>query len=196
MVIKEAQGYSKEKAFAETGLETDVSKLRNATISWKNAGAPISGRALKEFAEGYIKEHKAYGLYLVVTPATDDTRTRPYSVINEVTRGKRKYKTFYQIKKADLKVTTSEETYEDEDGEEITEEVVIVVVSNKGPVEAKADKKDKAMAIMKELIRENRCDYTIEPVKEVVEGQKYAAHGVYTPSKQAEVGKFIFITEQ
>lgn len=195
MLIKEAQGYSKEKAFATTGLEVDVDKLRNATISWKKAGAPVSGKALQEFAAAYIKEKKAYGIYLVINPASDDTRRRPYTVINEVTKGKRKTTTVYQVKQADLKVTSKEVESLDEEGNEITTEVVTATVSNKGAVEGRAAKKDQALALMKDLIKENRKDYVIEIVKEVTEGQPYAAYGVYTPSKQAEVGKFIFITE-
>ena len=45
---------------------------------------------------------------------------------------------------------------------------------------------------MKELIKETKKDYVIEIVKEITEGQKFAAYGEYTPSKSAEVGKFIF----
>ena len=195
MLIKEAQGYSKEKAFATTGLEVDVDKLRNATISWKKAGAPVSGKALQEFAAAYIKEKKAYGIYLVINPASDDTRRRPYTVINEVTKGKRKTTTVYQVKHADLKLTSKEVEGLDEEGNEITTKEVTATVSNKGAVEGRAAKKDQALALMKDLIKENRKDYVIEIVKEVTEGQPYAAYGVYTPSKQAEVGKFIFITE-
>lgn len=195
MLIKEAQGYSKEKAFATTGLEVDVDKLRNATISWKKAGAPVSGKALQEFAAAYIKEKKAYGIYLVINPASDDTRRRPYTVINEVTKGKRKTTTVYQVKQADLKLTSKEVEGLDEEGNEITTKEVTATVSNKGAVEGRAAKKDQALALMKDLIKENRKDYVIEIVKEVTEGQPYAAYGVYTPSKQAEVGKFIFITE-
>lgn len=195
MLIKEAQGYSKEKAFIETGLEVDVDKLRNATISWKKAGAPVSGKALADFASAYIKEKKAYGIYLVVNPASDDTRLRPYTVINEVTKGKRKTTTTYQIKEADLKVRTKTVKGEDEEGNEIDVEETTVTVSNTGAVEGRATKKDQAVRLMKELIKENRKDYAIEIVKEVTEGQPYAAYGVYTPSKTAEIGKFIFITE-
>ena len=195
MRIVEAQGYSKEKAFIETGLDANLDKFRNATISWKKAGAPISGKKLEEFLTAYMKEKKAVGIYLVVTPSSDDTRLRPYTVINEATKGKRKATTTYQIKEADLKVKTKMVKGADEDGNEIEVGEVNVTVSNTGAVEGRATKKDAAVKLMKELIKENRKDYVIEIVKEITEGQKYASYGVYTPSKTAEKGQFIFAAE-
>ena len=195
MRIVEAQGYSKEKAFIETELDANLDKFRNATISWKKAGAPISGKKLEEFLTAYMKEKKAVGIYLVVTPSSDDTRLRPYTVINEATKGKRKATTTYQIKEADLKVKTKMVAGQDEDGNEIEVEEVNVTVSNTGAVEGRATKKDAAVKLMKELIKENRKDYVIEIVKEITEGQKYASYGVYTPSKTAEKGQFIFAVE-
>lgn len=195
MRIVEAQGYSKEKAFIETELDANLDKFRNATISWKKAGAPISGKKLEEFLTAYMKEKKAVGIYLVVTPSSDDTRLRPYTVINEATKGKRKATTTYQIKEADLKVKTKMVKGADEDGNEIEVEEVTVTVSNTGAVEGRATKKDAAVKLMKELIKENRKDYVIEIVKEITEGQKYASYGVYTPSKTAEKGQFIFAAE-
>ena len=195
MRIVEAQGYSKEKAFIESGLDANLDKFRNATISWKKAGAPISGKKLEEFLTAYMKEKKAVGVYLVVTPSSDDTRLRPYTVINEATKGKRKATTTYQIKEADMKVRTKMVAGQDEDGNEIEVEEVNVTVSNTGAVEGRATKKDAAVKLMKELIKENRKDYVIEIVKEITEGQKYASYGVYTPSKTAEKGQFIFATE-
>lgn len=195
MRIVEAQGYSKEKAFIETELDANLDKFRNATISWKKAGAPISGKKLEEFLTAYMKEKKAVGVYLVVTPSSDDTRLRPYTVINEATKGKRKATTTYQIKEADLKVRTKMVKDTDEDGNEIEVEEVTVAVSNTGAVEGRATKKDAAVKLMKELIKENRKDYVIEIVKEITEGQKYASYGVYTPSKTAEKGQFIFAAE-
>ena len=195
MRIVEAQGYSKEKAFIESELDANLDKFRNATISWKKAGAPISGKKLEEFLTAYMKEKKAVGIYLVVTPSSDDTRLRPYTVINEATKGKRKATTTYQIKEADLKVKTKMVAGQDEDGNEIEVEEVNVTVANTGAVEGRATKKDAAVKLMKELIKENRKDYVIEIVKEITEGQKYASYGVYTPSKTAEKGQFIFAAE-
>jgi hypothetical protein len=142
--------------------------------------------------ESYVKDNKVVGGYIVVEPSADDTRTRPYTVINETTTGKRRAKTSYQIKEAEFKVNTK--TVTNEEGEE--EKVVSVDVLSLGAVEAKADKKDDAMRKMKELIEANKKDYVIEIVREIVEGQKYAGYGKYTPSKSAKKGKFIFFVAE
>lgn len=192
MKTVEAQGYNKEKALESTGLEIGLDRLKNATQAWKKAGSPMNTKAMALFIENYIKTNKVVGAYLVIEPSSDDTRLRPYSVINETTKGKRKTTTTYQIKEAELKVKVS--TVLDEEGEE--SEISTVDVLSIGAVEARADKKDTALRIMKELIEENKKDYVIEIVKEVTEGQRYAGYGQYTPSKSAKLGKFIFFVQE
>lgn len=194
MKIVQANGYSKEKALETTGLEiADVKQLTNATQMWKKSGSPLENKKLKEFMEWYIEDRKAYGgIYIVVDPASDDTRKRPYSIINEATTERRKTKRFYQVKEAELKVTTKTEI--DANGE--TVEVEVAEVKAVGEIHGKAEKKQDAVNLMKKLIKENKKDYTIEIVNEVVQGQKYAAYGKYVPSKSAEMGTFIFgVTE-
>ncbi len=188
MKIAEAQGYSKQKALETTGFDVDIERLKNATQSWKKAGAPLSGKKLNEFLEAYIKDNKVYGAYVVVEAASDDTRERPYKVINEATKGKRKATTTYQVKEAELKVKYH--NTKDEEGNDI--EVPEVTVVSSGKVEGRATKKDQAVKLMKDLIKQNKKDYVIEIVKEITEGQKFAAYGEYTPSKSAELGKFLF----
>ena len=192
MKIVEAQGFSKEKAIEKVGLDVDLlGRLKNATQKWKKQGAPLNSKDLRKFMELYVKDNKAVGAYIVVESSTDDTRTRPYTVINEVTTGKRKTKTSYQIKEGTFKVKYNTVTNE----EGVEEKVPVVEVLNLGAVEGKAEKKDLAMKKMKELIAANEKDYVIEIVKEVSEGQKYAAYGQYTPSKSAKEGKFVFFVE-
>ena len=188
MKIAEAQGYSKQKALETTGFDVDIERLKNATQSWKKAGAPLSGKKLTEFLEAYIKDNKVYGAYVVVEAASDDTRERPYKVINEATKGKRKATTTYQVKEAELKIKYH--NTKDEEGNDI--EVPEVTVVSSGKVEGRATKKDQAIKLMKDLIKQNKKDYVIEIVKEITEGQKFAAYGEYTPSKSAELGKFLF----
>ena len=188
MKIAEAQGYSKQKALETTGFDVELERLKNATLSWKKIGAPLGGKKLEEFMKAYTKENKAYGAYVVVESASDDTRERPYKVINEATKGKRKATTTYQVKEAELKVKYH--TEKDEEGNDI--EVPEVTVVSSGKVEGRASKKDQAVKLMKDLIKQNKKDYVIEIVKEITEGQKFAAYGEYTPSKSAEIGKFIF----
>lgn len=193
MIMKtvEALGFSKEKALETTGLDITLDMLKNATSAWKKAGSPMDSKELKKFMEEYIKRNKLVGAYLVIESAADDTRTRPYNVINETTVGKRKTTTTYQIKQAELKVKTVKAT--DSEGNEV--ETSVVEVLSTGAVEAKAPKKDLALKLMKELIDENKKDYVVEIVKEVTEGQKFAGYGQYTPSKSAKVGKFMFFVQ-
>lgn len=188
MKIAEAQGYSKQKALKTTGFDVDIERLKNATQSWRKAGAPLGGKKLNEFLEAYIKDNKVYGAYVVVEAASDDTRERPYKVINEATRGKRKSTTTYQVKEAELIVKYH--NTKDEEGNDV--EVPEVTVVSSGRVEGRATKKDQAVKLMKDLIKQNKKNYVIEIVKEITEGQKFAAYGEYTPSKSAELGKFLF----
>lgn len=192
MKTVEAQGYNKEKALEATGIDVELERLKNATQAWKKAGSPMNTKELNRFMAEYIKKNKLVGAYLVIEPSADDTRLRPYSVINETTTGKRKTTTTYQIKEADLKVKYS--TVINEAGEAV--EVPSVEVIGVGAVEARADKKDLALRLMKELIEENHKDYVVEIVKEVTEGQKYAGYGQYTPSRSAKLGKFLFFVQE
>ena len=173
-------------------MDVQLEMLKNATQAWKKAGSPMNTKELNRFMAEYIKKNKLVGAYLVIEPSADDTRLRPYSVINETTTGKRKTTTTYQIKEADLKVKYS--TVINEAGEAV--EVPSVEVIGVGAVEARADKKDLALRLMKELIEENHKDYVVEIVKEVTEGQKYAGYGQYTPSRSAKLGKFLFFVQE
>lgn len=192
MITKEVQGYSKQKAYEAAELNVDLEMLKNATQAWKKAGSPMNTKELSKFMSAYLKDKKALGAYLVIEPSSDDTRLRPYTVINEVTKGKRKATTVYQVKEAVLKVKYS--TVTNEEGEEVkVPEVTPVEI---GAVEGRADRKDTAFKLMKELIEENKKDYVVEIVKEVTEGQKYAGFGLYTPSKSAKLGKFMFFINE
>lgn len=229
MKVVESQGYSKEKALENSGLDISIDMLKNATLAWKKAGQPINQKDLNRFMVEYMKRNKLIGgAYLVIEPSSDDTRLRPYSVINETTNGKRKTTTTYQIKEAilDVKYHTETKVVTDKEGIAKAVEVQVpyrkamievevvdketgvksmkmkeveipeVVVRSVGAVEGKADKKENALALMKELIEENKKDYVIEIVKEVTGGQRYAGYGQYTPSKSAKLGKFLFFVQE
>jgi hypothetical protein len=229
MTIKEAQGYSKEKALVASGLDVDVDLLKNASQAWKKVGSPINKKELNAFMESYLKTKKASAAYIQLESASNDTRMNPYTVINESTNGRRKSTTVYQIKEADFDVKYVTETVEKldpetgdvklvevktpyrteaievetvnpETGETETKikevKIPMVKVTSVGAVAGRADKKDTAMKLMKELIAETKSNYVIEIVKEITEGQKYAAYGEYTPSKSAKLGKFIFFTRE
>jgi hypothetical protein len=192
MLVKEVSGYSKAKAHETAGVDVELDMMKNATQAWKKAGSPIKTKDLNAFMAGYLKEKKVQGAYLVVEAASDDTRLRPYSVINEVTKGKRKTTTFYQVIEAELKVKTKTTT--NEEGEQV--ETHEVEVLDLGPVATKAERKDTAMKAMKELIENNKRNYAIKIVKEVTDGQPYAGYGIYTPSKSAKQGKFMFFVNE
>ena len=200
MKIVEAQGYNKEKALENSNLDITLDKLKNATQAWKKAGSPVSTKPLNTFAAEYLKKQKVMGMYIVVDGASDDTRLRPYSVINEVTKGKRKQTTVYQIKEASFNVKTSvvksEETNEEGEVKVVETDVKDVSVTSLGAIVGKAAKKDEAFKLMKELIEENKRNYVVEIAKETTEGQRYAGYGVYTPSKSAKLGKFMFFINE
>lgn len=233
MITREAQGYSKEKALEATGLDVELSDLRNATLKWKQKGSPLNTKELNVFMAEYIKTNKIIGAYIVVDGSSDDTRLRPYTMINEITNGKRKTKTVYQVKEADFSVKFDKETkvvVDKETGEEkvvegltpykketvkvVTEvtdpetgektsteswkeiEVAQVKVHSVGAVEDRADKKETAFKIAKELTAINKKNYVVEIVKEVVGGQKFAGYCMYMPSKSAKMGKFMFFVRE
>ena len=87
----------------------------------------MSQKELSKFMSEYVKRNKCRGAYLVIEPASDDTRIRPYSVINEATHGKRKTSTTYQIKEAELKVTFEKVTNEEGEVDEVPNVKVIAV---------------------------------------------------------------------
>lgn len=229
MKTVEAQGYNKQKAYEAAGLDVDLEMFKNATLAWKKAGSPLNTKKLNEFMAGYLKGKKAVGAYLVIEASSDDTRLRPYSVINETTTGKRKTTTVYQIKEAEVavkyhtekKIVVDKETGEEKEVEfqtpyrketitvetkdketgEVTSklkevDVPEVKVLSVGAVEAQAPRKDLALKMMKDLIEANKKTYVVEIVKEVTEGQKYAGYGLYTPSKSAKLGKFMFFVNE
>lgn len=192
MTLKEANGYSREEAYASTGFGADFEMLKNATQAWKKAGSPIDKKKLTQFLTEYAAKQKLLGAYIVVDPSANDTRERPYTIINEVTDGKRKFKRFYAVYEAELKVSTSTTT--DENGEEKKSYNAKVV--NTGVVCGKADKKDEAFAIMRDLIKTTKKNYVVKIQEEVVEGKEFAGYGVYTPAKSAKSGKFIFAVNE
>ena len=100
MVIKEAQGYDKEKALESTGLEISIEKCKNATVAWKKAGSPLNTKDMNKFCTEYLKNNKLISNgYIIVESASADTRVRPYSIINETTQGKRKTTTTFKLRK-------------------------------------------------------------------------------------------------
>lgn len=190
----EAQGFTKVAAYETTGLDVDFTLLKNATQKWKKEGSPMNTKDLNKFITDYMTTNKAVGAYIVVDGSAKDTRIRPYSVINEVTEGKRKSKRVYQIKEASFKTKTSEVV--DAEGNTVTVKSVDPKSVVLGVVVGREGKKSEALATAKKLTTLNKRAYGIEIVEEIVEGQKYAAFVEYTPSESAKLGKFIFFNKE
>lgn len=85
-------------------------------MAWKKAGAPINPKDLNVFMANYMKRNQLAGAYLVIEAASDDTRLRPYSVINETTQLLNVKQPLIQIKEAELKVKYTKSIVTDENG--------------------------------------------------------------------------------
>src|SRR5207253_1534599 len=93
-----ATGYTKDEALASIQLDAVITG--NATIAWKNAGKP-EGDELVAFATKYVSEKvkgapEGIGYQIVVEPGVEDTRVKPYTVTNVVTKGARKFLLSYE----------------------------------------------------------------------------------------------------
>lgn len=164
----EVVGKSKKEAF-----ESAPFFIRGeATQSYKNWEAKQEGaitEAMKtEFYMNYLKTNTKFapgmGFAIVEQSAIEDTRMRPYTFEDPKNKGKRKYKTTYEI-------------IDDVTGE-------IIATSQ----ETKAKAKDLAKNLYKKGLTHNvTCRYT----HQVVEGEAIAFKGKYTPSKATRAGKYI-----
>lgn len=196
MTSKQASGFSKEEAFINSGIDADFSKFGNATQMWKKEGSPMETKKLNKFMSEYMTKRKLVGAFIVVDGSKEDTRERSYTFINDVTDGKRKKKTVYQVIEAELDVKVQKETITDaETGEEkVVEKKVVKDVLAEGIVADICDTKKEAIEVAKSLTNETRKDYVIKIATEVVEGKPYAGYSVYTPSKSAKQGTFMFFS--
>ncbi len=166
----EVCGATKAEAFEKAPffIQGDATQ---AFKTWKSKQTEgVTDKMIKEFCLAYLakksKNAPGVGFAITVESAVADTRERPYKfndVKNE--KGKRKYKTTYQIiDKATGKVLA--ETNET---------------------------KAKAKEIAKKLYTDENfkgnliCTYT----KQVLEGEPVAFEVVYTPSKSSRVGTYL-----
>jgi len=172
MVRKEYSVYSYAEAVAAVEAE-GYKVIRNKTNSWKAAGSPVSDKDFKVFATSQMEKEKltnvpGVGFIVAVASGSKDTRERPYTLENVINEGR----------------LATERTYEwrrDDTGE--------VVLSLSGEDATK----DAAIKAAKERMSDLKTDLTLEIVYRVKDGKNVAAHLKYTPSVNAEVGKYIFI---
>lgn len=183
--ILECQGYTKEEAFKDLPFNpcSPLIKGHNITGAWKKAGKPVIGSVIfrRWIVLELMKRTKStpgYGVYIVLSPPKEDTRTKPFAIINNKVEGIREWKFVYQIREDELKVR-----FEDDENAEIR-------LITPGPVVETCERKDEAIERMKKLISENRKSYSLIPVK-IPNVTPIAAFGLYVPSVRAKKGTFI-----
>lgn len=172
MVKREFEVYSYEEAVAAAEAE-GFKVTRNKTASWKNAGSPISDKDLKAFTVEQMNKEKlagvpGVGFIVVVAAGSKDTRERPYTVENVVTEGRMATERTYEVRRVD-------------NGE------LVVSLAGEGAT------KDAAVKAAKEVMSEVKTDLDVEVVYRVKDGKNVVSHIKYTPSINAEKGRYIFL---
>lgn len=162
----EINAYSLDEAKA-IAAEMGLTVVRNVTMSWKNAGAPVTDKSFREFAvDSLTKNHLAnaegVGLIVVVSGGSADTRERPYKYTNNVVEGKKNIERVYEIRRKDT-----------------------------GAVLATATKKADAEKAAKKLMSDVKTDLECVIVYHVTEGKDLAFTLEYTPSTNTKQGSYI-----
>ena len=171
MVKKEFEVYSYEEAVAAVEAE-GYKVIRNKTASWKNAGSPVGDAGLKTFANEQLAKEKltsvpGVGFIIVVANGSKDTRERPYTYENVVTEGRMATERTYEVRRVD-------------NGE------LVVSLSGDGAT------KDAAIKAAKEIMADVKADLNIEVVYRVKDGKNVVGRLKYTPSINAQKGRYIF----
>ena len=171
MVKKEFEVYSYEEAVAAVEAE-GYKVIRNKTASWKNAGSPVGDAGLKTFANEQLAKEKltsvpGVGFIVVVANGSKDTRERPYTYENVVTEGRMATERTYEVRRVD-------------NGE------LVVSLSGEGAT------KDAAIKAAKEIMADVKADLNIEVVYRVKDGKNVVGRLKYTPSINAQKGRYIF----
>jgi len=171
MVKKEFEVYSYEEAVAAVEAE-GYKVIRNKTASWKNAGSPVGDAGLKTFANEQLAKEKltsvpGVGFIIVVANGSKDTRERPYTYENVVTEGRMATERTYEVRRVD-------------NGE------LVVSLSGDGAT------KDAAIKAAKEIMADVKADLNIEVVYRVKDGKNVVGRLKYTPSVNAQKGRYIF----
>lgn len=162
----EINAFSLEEAKAKAA-EMGLTVVRNVTVSWKNAGAPVTDKSFKEFAvDALAKNHLAnaegVGLLVVVAAGSADTRERPYKYTNNVVEGKKSVERVYEVRRKDTGA-------------------VVATASMKSDAEKKA----------KKLMADLKTDLECIIVYHVTEGKDLAFTLEYTPSTNTKEGTYI-----
>ena len=167
----EINAYTRTEAVEQVN-EANYFVQHDATQAWKKAGEPSPlDKEFKEFAAEYLKRKTknapGVGCSITYKAGSADTRERPYKlndVVNE--QGRRKYVTTYTLV------------------DDATGEILLKTTENK----SKAKELAKKLYVDGGYKGSATCTYT----KEVSEGEPLAFKIKYDPSKNAEIGKYIF----
>ena len=166
----EVTGATKVEAFEKAPffIQGDATQAFKIWKSKQTQG--ITEKDIKDFCLGYLakksKNAPGVGFAVTIESAVADTRERPYKftdIKNE--KGKRKYKTIYQI-------------IDKETGK---------VLAETDETKAKAKEIAKKLYVDKDFKGNLVCTYT----KQVVEGEPVAFEVAYTPSKSSRVGTYM-----
>lgn len=167
--VLEVTGATKQEAMdkAPFFIQGDATQAFKAWKAKMTDG--ITEKDIKDFCIGYLakksKNAPGVGFAITIEAAVADTRERPYKISDvKNEKGKRKYKTVYQL-----------------------------VDKATGAVLAETDEtKAKAKEIAKKLYTDKGfkgsivCTYT----KQVLEGEPVAFEAAYTPSKSSRIGTY------
>ena len=162
----EINAYSAEEAKTKA-QELGLTVVRNVTMSWKNAGSPVTDKSFKEFAvdalaKNHLNNAEGVGLMVIVSAGSADTRERPYKFTNNVVEGKKNVKRVYEVRRKD-----------------------------DGSVVATADTKSQAEKAAKALMTDVKTDLECVIVYHVLEGKELAFTCEYTPSVSTKLGTYV-----
>ena len=127
---------------------------------------------MKTFANEQLAKEKltsvpGVGFIVVVANGSKDTRERPYTYENVVTEGRMATERTYEVRRVD-------------NGE------LVVSLSGEGAT------KDAAIKAAKEIMADVKADLNIEVVYRVKDGKNVVGRLKYTPSINAQKGRYIF----
>ena len=169
-VKNEVMGKTKDeaiKAAAPMNLMVDATQ---AYKKWAKENI-TSEDNVKEWMKDYLRKKKfdkpGIGAYIVTQTGVQDTRERPYTYENVVTEGRMATERTYEVRRVD-------------NGD------LVVSLSGDGAT------KDAAIKAAKEIMADVKADLNIEVVYRVKDGKNVVGRLKYTPSVNAQKGRYIF----
>lgn len=198
MKVQECKGFTKEEAFADLDFIPNYIAIpgTNCTQAWNKVGRPLPGTTdFKVFAAEQLAEKTknvpGLGLYIVVDPPVQDTRRRPYTVINKVVGGTREWAIKYLIFEADIILDEFPTTTTDDNGDIVRDSSFTEpAIAEYGKIINIVDSKALALSTVKDLTAKNKKSYAFFAVK-VPDRTPIAGYSIYTPSAGTKEGTYI-----